>query len=778
MSRVSKKNGTNIIVADKLSGYATVGGDKATGVRFDWVEIKVDTTISGDTASDQYTCDLNSINSSASLLVGWGDGTLDEYVFGDGKSQIHTYPSSGTYRVRYGRTNATAYPIPVDINTFSDGDRFKKTDIIRFGEYSQVPVISIGADMTLSGTTFSASDTPDGTSFPVIPGNETKLFRAFYRIGELITIPTTLTYAGPGILGDCRNAFDGCSNFNGSVGHFAMTITNASYMFNGCSVFDNGGSTDINNLTFGFSGAGSLGATFQQCVVFNQPIGNWNTTGNTSLNLTFKNAQSFNQDIGSWDMSSVNALQEAFNRAYAFNNGGANTIGNWDVSSVNSASYCFFQARVFNQDLSNWTAGVKTFSPTAINVMFSNAYLFNNGNAVGVSNGSAGTGMDAWDISACTSLNQTFQRAESFNGYIGSWDVGNITSITQVFQQAYRFNQDLSGWTFGASKLTTMRQAFNMATDFNNGGQPMDGWDVSGVTSFLQAFQDATSFNASCGWSLNTTGDIDFTFGFLRATAFTGIGLENWNTERVTTFRECFSQSDLNFALTHPNYWEMRPSVNVTKAFQQTPLNGGQASGVGGRNFEMRFSTSASDSYDLSQMFYDCTDFNQDISTDAVNNYWDVSRVTNMTQMFRFCSTFDQDISNWDVSACTNMGSMFQSCTAFNQPIGNWGSGTASVTDMSLMFNGATVFDQDLSGWSIASLTNASSMMVSSNALSTANYDAVLDNTTGWASQATIQSGVGIHFGNARYTTGGAAEAGRNLLTGTYGWTITDGGPV
>ncbi|MAO20651.1 MAG: hypothetical protein CMJ25_07855 [Phycisphaerae bacterium] len=776
MARAFKKNGTNIIVADKLSGYATSGGDLATGLRFDWVEVVVDTTIPGDTASDQYTCDLNNINSPNSLLVGWGDGTTDEYVFDTPKSQIHTYPASGIYKVRYGRTNATAYPIPVDVNTFADGDRVKKTDITRFGEYSQVPVISVGNAMTPSGTTVSASDTPDGSAYLVVPGSETRPFQAFGSISELITIPTTLTYAGPGIKGDCRNTFDGCSNFNGSVGHLALTIYRASYMFNSCLSFDNGGSTDIDNLTFDFTlpGATHISAMFQNARVFNQPIGSWNTTGNTSLNLTFKNAQSFNQDIGSWDMSSVNTLQEAFNRAYAFNNGGANTIGNWDVSNVNSAPYCFYQARVFNQDLTNWTAGVKTFSPTSINVFLSNAYLFNNGNAVGVSNGSAGTGMDAWDISSCTNLSQTFQRAESFNGYIGSWDVSGITQMTQTFQQAYRFNQDLSGWTFTPGLNTIMSSTFQSATDFNNGGQPMDGWDVSGVTTFQNCFRDATSFNASCDWALKTTGDVNFGFAFLFASSFTGIGLENWNTERVTTFGQCFQSSALNFALTHPNYWELRSGVNMFYAFRQTPLNGGQASGVAGRNWEMRLSNSVSDSYNLNNMFAYCGDFNQDISTDATNNYWDMSRVTNMSYMFRFCSKFNQDISNWDTSACTFMTGTFDGATIFNQPLSNWDM--SSVSSINTMLQG-TAFDQDISAWNIGSVTNAAGFL-NSGSLSTTNYDLLLDNTSGWLSVATPQSSVSISFGTTQYTAGGNAEAGRNVLTGTYGWTIIDGGPV
>jgi len=56
--------------------------------------------------------------------------------------------------------------------------------------------------------------------------------------------------------------------------------------------------------------------------------------------------------------------------------------------------------------------------------------------------------------------------------------------------------------------------------------------------------------------------------------------------------------------------------------------------------------------------------------------------------------------------------------------------------------------------------------------LSTTNYDALL---IGWAAQNVLSNRT-VNFGNSQYTAGGAAEAARNTLTTTYGWTISDGG--
>jgi hypothetical protein len=132
-------------------------------------------------------------------------------------------------------------------------------------------------------------------------------------------------------------------------------------------------------------------------------------------------------------------------------------------------------------------------------------------------------------------------------------------------------------------------------------------------------------------------------------------------------------------------------------------------------------------------------------------------------------------LDTWNVSSIQNMTYMFSEANVFNQYIGSWT--TSSVTNMSLMFNPAPTFSQDISGWSIASLQNASGMFLG-NSFGTTNYDLLLDSTTGWASQATIQSGVTFSAGSTQFTLGGNAEAGHNYLTGTKMWNITDGGGI
>ena len=159
--------------------------------------------------------------------------------------------------------------------------------------------------------------------------------------------------------------------------------------------------------------------------------------------------------------------------------------------------------------------------------------------------------------------------------------------------------------------------------------------------------------------------------------------------------------------------------------------------------------------------------FNQDISS------WDVSSANNFTQMFKSAKIFNQDISGWDVSNISNFKEMFRTARDFNQPIGSWTIKNVVNQNVNMlrMFRGATSFDQSLANWDMEQVSNLNEFLFDAG-LSTANYDATL---IGWAAQ-TVQSGLTCDFGNSQYTAGGAAEAARNTLINTYGWTITDGG--
>ncbi len=117
---------------------------------------------------------------------------------------------------------------------------------------------------------------------------------------------------------------------------------------------------------------------------------------------------------------------------------------------------------------------------------------------------------------------------------------------------------------------------------------------------------------------------------------------------------------------------------------------------------------------------------------------------------------------------------MFQNATSFNQSIGNWD--VSKVKSMESMFESATNFDQPIGNWNVSGVTNFNRFMNDKNPF-TFSAPNLTDIYTGWTSGGkTVQSGIDIRFGTANYTTAG--QTARDILTNTYNWTITDGGPI
>lgn len=195
---------------------------------------------------------------------------------------------------------------------------------------------------------------------------------------------------------------------------------------------------------------------------------------------------------------------------------------------------------------------------------------------------------------------------------------------------------------------------------------------------------------------------------------------------------------------------------------------------------------------EMSIMFLNSSMFNQPLNlttTGSVTNFGNLlantafnSSITlnttsalNMANFLSGATSFNQSIANiGPTDGVVSFASAFNGASAFNQPVSTLS--TQSAANMSSMFNSCASFNQDVSSFDIQALTNATNMFTGSG-FDVVNYDKLLDNATGWPSQATIQSGVVFSAGSAQYSAG-APTTGRAVLTGTYGWTITDGGPV
>lgn len=369
-----------------------------------------------------------------------------------------------------------------------------------------------------------------------------------------------------------------------------------------------------------------------------------------------------------------------------------------------------------------------------------------------------------------------------FNPDVTMWDVSNVTLFNEMFTDLGGFDRDLSNWD--VSSGTNFYNFFARTDSFNNGGSSgINNWDTSNVTNMSSMFNTAKSFNQPIG---------------------------NWNVSNVTTFSFMFNNAD---GFNQPiGSWDVSSSTSFYQMFRS---NGGfgvaNASGEGTNPLTNWTLYSGPGTIDMRFMFFQ-SEFNSDISN------WNVSRVLNM-QRFAQTSPFNNgntgDMSAWTFDSCINFEVCFYG-SQFNQPIGNWTFHPSSNIDMSDMFRYASQFNQDISNWDVSQVTDMTLMladcgfdqdlgpwgdhlnasvnmtdMLSNNDMSTENYSRTLigfanyvfDNSGPFnrvfgAASLTYHGSTGTTYGG--YGTEEFVDAvnARAYLTGTGGWTITDGGSV
>lgn len=298
------------------------------------------------------------------------------------------------------------------------------------------------------------------------------------RVGSTTSYITTMA-----------SMFAGARLFNQDISNWNVSgVTNFSSMFSSSWAFNNGLNTGTNlitgrtgidgwnintvssvNMSEMFRGAG--GDTY---VVFDRPIGNWNTIKVNNMYYMFGKSgngnHAFNQNIGDWDTGNV------INMSYMFNAG----QGDGTTSK-------------FNQDISKWNVT----KVTDFSYMLA-AKQFNNGITVGQNTNpvSGLSGLNGWVINTTgTSVNMQymFYRASTFNRDISEWNMTKVTNTGFMFNGATIFNQPLANWERIGSTLsgvTNMSTMFSGATAFQ---QYIGNWNISNVSNFTNFMSTKTT---------------------------------------------------------------------------------------------------------------------------------------------------------------------------------------------------------------------------------------------------------------------------------------------
>ena len=247
----------------------------------------------------------------------------------------------------------------------------------------------------------------------------------------------------------------------------------------------------------------------------------------------------------------------------------------------------------------------------------------------------------------------------------------------------------------------------------------------------------------------------------------------------ITNMNNAFRATDLSTANNISN-WDVSSVTDMSFMFQDVslfnqPLNTWDVSSVTDMRSMFRGASSFDQSlggWDVSSVTNMWSMFRGASSFDQPLDSWNVSSVTTMRGMFFDASSFNQPLNSWDVSNVTRMDEMFWDASSFNQPLNSWD--VFNVTTMGFMFFDASSFDQNLSSWNISSLEptdwNGLDQAFDGSSLSTPNYDAMLNS---WP-DLSPPNNMPLGANNTQYSLSGVA--GREALTDTYNWTITDAG--
>lgn len=483
---------------------------------------------------------------------------------------------------------------------------------------------------------------------------------------------------------------------------------------------------------------------FRYAPAFNQDLSVWNMSNAIAMANMFSDATSFNQDLGSWNVSNVINFSGMFNGATAFNNAGATSIDSWNTSSSTSMNGMFNGASSFNQPIGSWNVS----NVTNMNSMFSGASSFNQD-------------ISSWNVSNNTVFSSMFKDATAFNQDIGSWDVSGSSLFNSMFENATSFNQDLSSWNI--STTTNMSSMFKDNTAFNNGGATGIGnWDVSSVTNFNNMFDNADAFNQPLlDWDCSNGNFFREMFrnnnGF-GVTNESGEGTNplNWTLDTIGDnntidmsgiFRSSWFNSDISG-------WDVSGVREIERFAQASRFNNGNTQGIYGDINTWTWDNC----FDFRVSFFG-SQFNQPIG----NWTFTTSRTILASDMFAY-SPFNQDISNWDVSLFSNFQRTFRG-SDFDQDLGPWGDHLYSTVSLTDMLNDC----------------NMSTENYSRTLIGFANY--VFDNSGPFnrnlgAASLTYHGSTGTTYGGYGSEQFVDAVNARAYLTGTGGWTITDGGSV
>ena len=372
-----------------------------------------------------------------------------------------------------------------------------------------------------------------------------------------------------------------------------------------------------------------------------------------------------------------------------------------------------------------------------------------------------------WLVTAGETITLPYEVAGTYSGTI---DWGDLSTSTNSYANRTHTYAGAGTYTISITGVTTGFRFANTGSKYNI--RTITNWGTLRLGNNGNYFQGCANLTLTTViGTLDLTGINNMSSMFQYCSALTTVnGINSWSTGSIIymdqMFNGCgaFNQAlSFNTAAVQNMQSMFHNAINFNSSltFNTAAVNnmGFMFYGCSQLNTAPTFSSTANVGV-MQSMFRDCINFNKPLTFNTSTCYL-------MQMMFSGATVFNQDISGWNTGLNTACYAMFQNAAAFNQNISGWN--TSACTNMELMFSGATAFNQNLGSWNVANVTTFANFMAGKTpaTFSAANLDAIYN---GWV---TVQSSKIISFGTAQYSAAGTT--GRNYLTGTKLWTITDG---
>ena len=458
--------------------------------------------------------------------------------------------------------------------------------------------------------------------------------------------------------------FSNCSNLTTITGlNLFVLPSSLRYMFNGCLRFNG----DVSQ--WDVSKVSDMSYMFNNCRLFNSPMANWNVSRVTTMSHMFNNTI-FNRNINNWNVSQVSDMSFMFANS-PFNN----ALNNWNVQKVSNMNSMFLNAVNFNSSL---------FSLNLKNSLTNAAHMFN-----GCLNFNSAT-VTTWDMSKVQTTSHMFKNCKIFNRSLSAWNVTSVKDMSNMFNGCLIFNQPITNWK--VVNVENMSGLLAQCAEFNQFMFPIPlifskpWYSENKVTNVSNLFNGCLKFKKSLGnWNLNKVTDISYMFKDCQALDFERMPI--FNTSLVTNMKYMFSGCKKFFGFIDQMQSDTWNCTNVQDMSYM--FNGCSVLIIG------PIMTNTDNVLNMSNMFSDCTDYGGETTplmpvpppgppvgpfwpgTQIPINpppvvlpktniaSWNVSKVRNMSYMFSNCKNFNQDLSAWDTIMVTDMRQMFLNCTNF-----------------------------------------------------------------------------------------------------------------